>query len=423
MPGTHQIYGIKALQRNLFLKQLINIYPTAGWSLLLFDTPYFLFTTTSGLKRKLKCINWGFYEAQNDSCIVIYSVRSKAGWELGRTTEKQYARTEDVQENLNRSSASLFSSRYKQGPTVWRCTALPRHTSRGGHSGTQPGDPARGHRDGQQGGRSIDTALTAHWSTDCIDTATPDTQTQYRGRDNSRPANVGERTEDGMSLCLLCVELQSLPIPFCQPSTGLCPTVSHSRYWQTLADLGNREEHFHTYTDSSKPLLLGSASSNCHLRWVPVYKMPMPTVSNVGVSLPRPHPKRKSRSYGKMVGYEGAGSTPPASGLTVPPALPWYKPVPGAGLHQGIGDRSRALPVVLFPRRTYREAEAHAEGTSTGHLPQSSQMTSDMLLTVFVCLFLLCEELLSLPRCKCRWEAASISSDLSDLKEPNRESV
>lgn len=30
VPGTHQIYGIKALQRNLFLKQLINIYPTAG---------------------------------------------------------------------------------------------------------------------------------------------------------------------------------------------------------------------------------------------------------------------------------------------------------------------------------------------------------------------------------------------------------
>lgn len=109
MPGTHQIYGIKALQRNLFLKQLINIYPTAGWSLLLFDTPYFLFTTTSDLKRKLKYINWGFYEAQNDSCIVIYSVRSKAGWELGRTTEKQYVRTEVVQENLNRSSACLYS--------------------------------------------------------------------------------------------------------------------------------------------------------------------------------------------------------------------------------------------------------------------------------------------------------------------------
>ena len=30
VPGTHQIYGIKAFQRNLFLKQLINIYPAAG---------------------------------------------------------------------------------------------------------------------------------------------------------------------------------------------------------------------------------------------------------------------------------------------------------------------------------------------------------------------------------------------------------
>lgn len=40
---THQIYGTKALQRNLFLKESINIYSAAGWSLLLSDTPtYYL---------------------------------------------------------------------------------------------------------------------------------------------------------------------------------------------------------------------------------------------------------------------------------------------------------------------------------------------------------------------------------------------
>lgn len=148
------------------------------------------------------------------------------------------------------------------------------------------------------------------------------------------------------------------------------------------------------YTDSSKLLLLGSASSNCHLKWVPGYKMPMSTVSDIGIFLPRSHPRRNSGSYGKMVGYEGAGSTLPASGLTVPPALPRYKPLPGAHLHQGTG---AGLYLLLCFLAGHIERQSHAEGTSMAHLPQTSQMTSNKLLIVFVCLFLLCEELGSLP--------------------------
>lgn len=325
VPGTHQIYGIKALQRNLFLKQLINIYPAAGWSLLLFDTPCFLFTTTSGLKRKLKYINWGFWGTKWQlHCYIFYKKQSR----LRTRKDNREAVCKDRRCPKNLLHLSLFSSRYKQGPRVQRYTALPRHTSTGGHVGTQPGEPVWRHWDGQQGGRSscTNTAL-------CLSKCTWYTDTVPRQRQLTT-SQRGEQTEDSMSPCLLCTELQSLTIPFWQPSTGLCPTVHHSRYRQTLADFWNCKQHFHMYTDSSKLLLLGSASSNCHLKWVPGYKMPTSAVSDAGIFLPRPHPRRNSGSYGKMVGYKGAGSTPPASRLTVPPALPRYKPMPEAGLHQ-----------------------------------------------------------------------------------------
>jgi len=121
------------------------------------------------------------------------------------------------------------------------------------------------------------------------------------------------------------------------------------------------------HTDSSKQLLLGSASSGCHPTRVPGYKMSTSAVSDVGTFLPRPHRRRSGGSYGKMMGSEGAGSTPPASGLTEPPALPRYRSVPGAGLHQGTGAGLCPTLSVLAGR---------TEGTGMGHLPQASYSLS-----------------------------------------------
>lgn len=133
---------------------------------------------------------------------------------------------------------------------------------------------------------------------------------------------LGEHTQDERSPCLLHIE------PQLEPSTGLCPNVSHSQYRQTPADFWNCKEHFHEHTDSSKsaapqqqlPPQMGTWLQDIHIHSEQHRLIPFQT------------PTQKV-----TVEAMGRWDTLTASRLTAPSALPQYRPVPGAGLHQGRG--------------------------------------------------------------------------------------
>lgn len=236
------------------------------------------------------------------------------------------------------------------------------------HSWTQPGEPGQGHSDGSEEAGPA-ASLQSHAPADVPNT---DTASVQRGFIMSQP---GELTEDE---CLHACFIQSC---------GILQLLSSSIQWACAypAPLeAVKSIYFHVYTHSSKQLLFNSESSNCHLKWVPGYKMSTSTVTDATPFLSRTHPSRNSRSYGKIVRYEGAGSILLAFRLTVPPALPqnklvwsWCSP----------GDRSRALPVVsLQDALSSPRLKVQAQGTS--HRNHFNKLLNCV-----------CKELVSLPCC------------------------
>lgn len=187
---------------------------------------------------------------------------------MGRISEKRHPRREVAQENLNSSSACLYS---------------PVNANKGKGSGG---------------------ALLS--------------QAQIPGGPHSL-LSLCEGTDTASEEQCSCWNHSWNLQQACAP---MCPSMDKLQ----LTSGTGKSISMSTQTEANLLLL----SKNCHLKWIPGYKMPTSTVTSTGLSFPDPTPEVTVEAMGRL-------DTLPASRLTAPSALPHDRPLPGAGPHQGRG--------------------------------------------------------------------------------------